>query len=120
MDISRNNWRTVFWAVLALVLNIVFYVGVEILQTEKGKAFVVSFVGNGLGWLIVGVLLFIILLGVGGVFWIMMLVEVATKPIKDKASWIIVLLFGGFFGALVYYYCVKKKLEISSVSQISN
>ena len=42
------------------------------------------------------------------VFWIMMLVHAATHDIKDKAMWIILMVFTGFIGAAIYYFVVKR------------
>ncbi len=56
-----------------------------------------------------------LLLGVFGiaatVFWIMMLVHAATHDIKDKAMWIILMVFTGIVGAVIYYFVVKKKMK---------
>lgn len=41
--------------------------------------------------------------------WIAMLIHAISKPIKDKALWIFIILLFSFFGAIVYYYSVHKK-----------
>jgi prolipoprotein diacylglyceryltransferase len=49
------------------------------------------------------------------VFWIWMLIDCATRPDKkfpnkgDKIVWILVILFIGVIGALIYYFLVKVK-----------
>lgn len=57
-------------------------------------------------------LLFMLALGLAGtVFWIMMIVHAATHDIKDKAMWIILMIFTGIIGALIYYFVVKRELK---------
>lgn len=46
---------------------------------------------------------------VAGIFWLWMLIDAISKPNKDKAMWIIVLLLTGTLGAIVYFFAVKKK-----------
>ncbi|MDD5012376.1 MAG: PLDc N-terminal domain-containing protein [Candidatus Nanoarchaeia archaeon] len=46
------------------------------------------------------------------VFWILMLVDCIQKKFKEdveKIVWILVLIFTGVLGALIYYFVVKKK-----------
>lgn len=45
------------------------------------------------------------------VFWIMMLVHAATHDNKDKAMWIILMVFTGIVGALIYYFVVKRNTK---------
>ena len=42
------------------------------------------------------------------IFWIMMLIHAATHDIKDKAMWIILMVFTGVIGAAIYYFVVKR------------
>ncbi len=56
--------------------------------------------------LILGALFFI--------FWIIMLVDAATRKFKDgteKVVWILIILLVGFIGALVYYFAVYRKYK---------
>jgi hypothetical protein len=56
--------------------------------------------------LIIGVLL------LGIPFWIWMLIEAATKEraeSQDRIIWVLVVLIGGFFGALVYFFARRPK-----------
>lgn len=50
----------------------------------------------------------VVSIAVGG-FWIWMLIDCAKREFKDKLVWIIVLLVGQGFGAILYYFMVKKK-----------
>jgi hypothetical protein len=63
-----------------------------------------TFLGVGLGLLIlftaIGILAFI--------FWLFMLIHAISKPIHDKALWIIIILLFNIIGAIVYYFAVKR------------
>jgi hypothetical protein len=66
------------------------------------------------GFLGLGLLLFIVILGIGIwslVFWVLMVVHAAKHPIEDKAMWIIILVFTGIIGAIAYYFAVKRTVE---------
>lgn len=64
-----------------------------------------------LGWGI-GVFLVIFALGIlATVFWIMMIVHAAKHNVEDKAMWIILMVFTGIVGALIYYFVVKRKFS---------
>ncbi len=43
------------------------------------------------------------------IFWIMMLVHACTHDNKDKTLWILIIVFTGFIGALIYYFVVKRE-----------
>ncbi len=45
------------------------------------------------------------------VFWIMMIVHAATHDIKDKAMWVILMVFTGIIGAIIYYFVVKREMK---------
>ena len=69
----------------------------------------------GLGGLIFGgifaTLLFIALGIVTSVFWILMLVNCIKRDFKkseEKTIWILIIIFAGVVGAIVYYFVVKK------------
>lgn len=42
------------------------------------------------------------------IFWLIMLIHAISKPIHDKALWIIILLLFNVVGAIVYYFAVKR------------
>ncbi len=71
------------------------------------------FAGLGLGAMavlfIIGILAFI--------FWLMMLIHAIKQPIEHKPLWIIILLFFGFIGAVVYYFAVKRSTPSLAVAQ---
>lgn len=44
------------------------------------------------------------------VFWIMMLVDCATRKFRndnDRIVWILVIILAGIIGALIYYFVIK-------------
>jgi hypothetical protein len=53
--------------------------------------------------LIVAVVIFFLVL------WVRMLIHAASEPIENKVAWILILLFAGWVGAIIYYYVVFKK-----------
>lgn len=52
---------------------------------------------------IIGIVLF--------VFWVLMLIHALTKEIENKMIWVVVLIFTGFLGAIVYYFVVKREFD---------
>jgi cytochrome c biogenesis factor len=56
-------------------------------------------------------LLVMALIVVSVVFWIWMIIDCAQRKMKDndKVVWILILIFLGSIGALVYYFVVKRK-----------
>ena len=71
--------------------------------------------GHFLGWGL-GVVLLIWLLFVGFgvfcfVFWILMLIHAASKPINDKVVWVLVIALTGIIGAIIYYFVVKREFD---------
>ncbi|MFC1723060.1 PLDc N-terminal domain-containing protein [Nanoarchaeota archaeon] len=49
------------------------------------------------------------------IFWIWMIIDCATRSNfmqdNDKVIWILILVFTGFIGALVYYFAIKRNLD---------
>jgi hypothetical protein len=43
------------------------------------------------------------------VFWLWMLIDCAKREFDDKALWIILLIFLGLIGAILYFFIVKRK-----------
>lgn len=56
----------------------------------------------------------VVSIAVGG-FWIWMIIDCAKRDFKDKLVWIIVLLVGQGFGAILYYFMVKKSAQSKPV-----
>ena len=63
-----------------------------------------GFVGLGIGLFIVG-FAFVIWMTV---FWLMMLIHAAKYDVKDKVVWILLMVFTGIIGAIIYYFVVKR------------
>ena len=52
------------------------------------------------------------------IFWVIMLVDAATRNFKESAEkiiWILVILFVNFLGALIYYFVVYQKDKSKSM-----
>lgn len=73
-------------------------------QLADGAA---KFVGFGFGLFA----LFSLLMLAGSIFWIMMVVHAASKPIENRAMWIVILIFTGIIGAIIYYFVVKRNFK---------
>ena len=65
-----------------------------------------------------GVEVLVLLFVAYGVFWVWMLVEIATRPDRvyreagqSKALWLVVVLALQFFGTLGYFFMVRKELQ---------
>ena len=57
-------------------------------------------------------LIIVILLVLGLIFWIAMIIDCAKRNFKkdsEKIVWILVLIFLGILGAVIYYFVVKRK-----------
>lgn len=52
------------------------------------------------------------------IFWVMMLIHAASNEIPEKIVWIIILVFTGFLGAIIYYFVVKRKFNKESKDPI--
>lgn len=80
--------------------------GREVPCEELGKQ-----IKGFLGWGI-GIFLVIFALGIlATVFWIMMIIHAAKHDVENKAMWIILMVFTGIVGALIYYFVVKRKFS---------
>lgn len=66
-------------------------------------AFAAGFVGLGIVFSLIG-LLFL-------AFWIWMLVHAASKDIKHKPLWILVIWFMHIVGAIIYFFAVKRRYD---------
>jgi hypothetical protein len=57
-------------------------------------------------------LLALLIILAGSIFWVWMLVECATKESNsgnDKVVWIIIILFAHFVGALIYFFAKRPR-----------
>ncbi len=72
-------------------------------------------------WLSIGLwgfLIFWVLFLLGGIFWLVMLIHAISNPIPNKAVWIIVIFFGSLFGAIIYYFVIKKRHTVVLVPSV--
>lgn len=56
-------------------------------------------------------LLLFVLSVLGTILWVWMIIDCAKRKFKndnDRVLWILVLVFAGLIGALIYYFVVKK------------
>ena len=72
---------------------------------------------NGLfGGLFVVMIIVALISLAGTIFWVLMIIHAASKPIENRALWIIVMVFTGPVGALIYYFVVKREFDKQSNS----
>lgn len=64
-----------------------------------------------LGWGIGIILVVLGLVILATIFWIIMIAHAARHPINNKGIWIVVLILTGIFGAIIYYFVVKRKFN---------
>ena len=73
---------------------------------------VLSFLGGMIfSWVMLG----LIIAGISVfcfVFWVLMVIDCVKRKFKDdseKIVWLLVIIFAGIIGALIYFFVVKKK-----------
>jgi hypothetical protein len=67
---------------------------------------------NGLLGFGLSVLLIVLLLSIASfAFWLVMLIHAASKPIEKRVLWILVQVFFGVAGSIVYYFAVKREFD---------
>ena len=72
----------------------------------------IEFLGLAIGLLILSVLAFFALMIFSFVFWILMIVDIAKRKFpkdNDQIMWILIVIFTGIIGALIYYFIVKRQ-----------
>ena len=68
------------------------------------------FAAFGIGILFVLLIIAAAILGL--IFWILMIIDAAKRQFtgsNDKVVWILVIVILGHFGALIYYFVIKRK-----------
>jgi hypothetical protein len=103
---SATLWLWSVGTQLALAQAKCYKSGVEVPCEELAKS-VKSFFAWGIG----GFLFVFALIILTTVFWIMMIVHAARHPINNKGIWIVVMIFTGIIGAIIYYFAVKRKFN---------
>jgi|GEM_PF-1710310 hypothetical protein len=75
-----------------------------------------AFVGFGFIW--IAFVLFMAAVGIAGtIFWIVEIIDVAQRKFSDpnlKIVWMLVIIFGHFIGALIYFFVGKQQGTIST------
>lgn len=70
---------------------------------------------NGLFGGLFVIMIIMALIGLAGtIFWVLMIIHAASKPIENRALWIIVMVFTGAVGAVIYYFVVKREFDKQS------
>ena len=46
------------------------------------------------------------------IFWVLMLVHVATNKNENQLMWVLIIIFTGIVGALIYYFVVIQKMNM--------
>jgi hypothetical protein len=68
---------------------------------------------EAVGMAIIGLIMLVfVALGIAAfVFWILMLVDCATRKLdsSQRIAWILILVLTGILGAAIYYFVVKRK-----------
>jgi len=111
--------KTIFKSAIFLSLLFSLLSLTNVLAQEKyilnGEEVPGEQVTRAVGKFIGGFFLLFVLAAVVGIlaaiFWLVMLIHAATKPIENKAVWIIVMVLTGIVGAIIYYFAVKRKFQ---------
>jgi hypothetical protein len=77
--------------------------GEEVPCEELTKQFGGLFAGLGVLMIVIPIIALL-----GFIFWLMMIIHAASNPIENKPMWIVLLIFTGLIGAIVYYFIVKR------------
>jgi len=66
---------------------------------------------NFVGWMFVLMFIFFALFVLATIFWVLMIIDCAKRKMSDneRITWILILVFLGAIGAVVYYFMVKRK-----------
>ena len=102
----------VFFAGQAALAQSPCYLNGRMVPCEQLANATKGFLGYGLAMF--GIVLVLGLLST--IFWIMMIVHVATKPVENKAMWIILMVLTGVLGSIIYYFAVKRPFDQQALS----
>jgi prolipoprotein diacylglyceryltransferase len=67
-----------------------------------------------LGLILMAVMVILIILII--VFWLWMLIDCLKRDFDKRIAWVLILIFLGILGALLYYFMIKRK-NISTEKQ---
>jgi amino acid transporter len=68
-------------------------------------------IGGGIVFLIIMVIISILAF----IFWLVMLIHAASKPIDNKVLWIVLMVLLGIPVSIIYYFIVKRKFDKGQV-----
>lgn len=102
------------FSALVLIIALLIDTGIALAQatcTVNGEEVPCEELGGLLGAGL-GLMAFMIILGiVGFIIWLLMIIHAASKPIPNKAMWIIIMVLLGPIGAIIYYFVVKRRFK---------
>jgi hypothetical protein len=62
-----------------------------------------------------GILLLFVAMGIAAsIFWLLMIIHAATHPVQHRAMWILLMVFTGILGAIIYWIAVKRTFAKAS------
>lgn len=67
--------------------------------------------GRALGWAFGAMAIFFVVGVLAFIFWLWMLIHVAIHKIENQVVWVLIIVFTGIIGAIIYYFVVKKELD---------
>lgn len=76
------------------------FINGEAVPCEQLQESLSGFLGIGIA---IAIFAFILLLA-SLVFWVFTLIHALTKPVENKAMWVVVMIFTGAFGSVIYYF----------------
>lgn len=86
----------------------------------NGKSIPCDELTKGAGkWIIGGSIVFFIIIVIisilAFIFWLVMLIHAASKPVDNKVLWIVLMIIIGLPVSIIYYFIVKRKFDKGQV-----
>lgn len=78
---------------------------------DYGKS---SFFSSSFFWILI---VFLVIGLISFVFWLLMFIHCIKNDVENKALWIVLMVFTGIVGAIIYYFVVKRKTVKNSGSK---
>lgn len=120
--IYKNSWHMMNMKLLLSMVSLVLFIlgNTALAATSKctfnGQEVDCAAVGEKIGGFLgagLGIILLVIVLGIAStIFWILMLVHAIKHDVESKALWIVLMVFTGLIGALIYYFAVKRDFDM--------
>ena len=104
--------------IILLIFILGFTIGGTVLAqitercTINGKEVPCDEMKGFLGGLGFGLFVVVSIVGlISFIFWLMMLIHAIKKPIGSKPLWLLLIIFTGILGAIIYYFAVKREFD---------